>query len=245
MFVSKGDGAIVGRASYRGFGTHTVTGQLGERSFAGGFEVSGLGLVVLGPRVLDSDTGRFLSQDPVFNAVNLYAYAQGNPVFFWDPSGTITATQSIAATAAAQLGGDIAVVGLAFQASPVQVKLAFGLGAVAGLALYNFIAIAVDPDGSSRVTRDTAFQFLRDLYTYPVVTPTGGGGVGDGSYSPGAYGPGDPFYLPPPPPPIDCHAGDPCSQGPGGGNGTPVGLDGFLGGGLTFSIATSFAGAFW
>jgi RHS repeat-associated protein len=42
---------------------------------------------VLGPRVLDSDAGRFLSQDPVSNAVNLYAYAQGNPVYMWDPTG--------------------------------------------------------------------------------------------------------------------------------------------------------------
>jgi RHS repeat-associated protein len=87
MFVSKSNGTIDGTASYRAFGRLSASGNLGERGFAGGFEISSLGLVVLGPRVLDSDAGRFLSQDPVFNAVNLYTYAQGNPVFMWDPSG--------------------------------------------------------------------------------------------------------------------------------------------------------------
>jgi hypothetical protein len=38
-------------------------------------------------RVLDSEHGRFLSPDPVFNAMNQYARAQGNPVFMWDPDG--------------------------------------------------------------------------------------------------------------------------------------------------------------
>ena len=86
LFVTNGE-TVEGQASYRGFGRESASGNLGERGFAQGFEVSSLGLVVLGPRVLDSDAGRFLSQDPVFNTVNLYAYAQGNPVLMWDPSG--------------------------------------------------------------------------------------------------------------------------------------------------------------
>jgi RHS repeat-associated protein len=89
MFASTNSGTIAGSASYRGFGRLSATGSLGERGFAGGFEIPSLGLVVLGPRVLDSDAGRFLSQDPVFNAVNLYAYAQGNPVYMWDPTGHV------------------------------------------------------------------------------------------------------------------------------------------------------------
>ena len=87
LFQTNAAGNVTGQAVYRGFGRFTVNGNLGERGFAGGFEIPSLGLVVLGPRVLDSDVGRFLSQDPVFNAVNQYAYAQGNPVFLWDPRG--------------------------------------------------------------------------------------------------------------------------------------------------------------
>jgi RHS repeat-associated protein len=87
LFQTNAAGAVTGQAVYRGFGRFMVDGNLGERGFAGGFEIASLGLVVLGPRVLDSDTGRFLSQDPVFNAVNQYAYTQGNPVFLWDPAG--------------------------------------------------------------------------------------------------------------------------------------------------------------
>jgi RHS repeat-associated protein len=87
LFQTNAAGAVTGQAVYRGFGRFMVDGNLGERGFAGGFEIPSLGLVVLGPRVLDSDTGRFLSQDPVFNAVNQYAYTQGNPVFLWDPAG--------------------------------------------------------------------------------------------------------------------------------------------------------------
>jgi hypothetical protein len=58
---------------------------------------------VLGPRVLDSDAGRFLSQDPVSNAVNLYAYAQGNPVYMWDPTGH-EAAYTVAAVAGTAWG---------------------------------------------------------------------------------------------------------------------------------------------
>jgi RHS repeat-associated protein len=90
MFVTKGNGTVDGFASYRGFGRMSASGALGDRGFAGGFEIQSLGLVVLGPRVLDSDAGRFLSQDPVFNDVSQYAYTQGNPVYFWDPTGRIS-----------------------------------------------------------------------------------------------------------------------------------------------------------
>jgi RHS repeat-associated protein len=132
LFVSKGNGTVEGCATYGGFGSYAVSGQLGERGFAGGFEIPSLGLVVLGPRVLDSDTGRFLSQDPVFNAVNLYAYAQGNPVIFWDPTGRdpTRGVYSTAQIAGFALGGVVAsiiigtaapyfVVGLAAEAAIV------------------------------------------------------------------------------------------------------------------------------
>jgi RHS repeat-associated protein len=96
LFQTSNTGNVTGQAVYRGFGRWLASGNLGERGFAGGFEIPSLGLVVLGPRVLDSDAGRFLSQDPVFNAVNQYAYAQGNPVFMWDPTGTTSMVYDVA-----------------------------------------------------------------------------------------------------------------------------------------------------
>ena len=35
-------------------------------------------------------TGRFISEDPVKDGLNWYAYCGGNPVMFWDPSGFTT-----------------------------------------------------------------------------------------------------------------------------------------------------------
>ena len=32
-------------------------------------------------------TGRFISEDPIKDGVNWYAYCCGNPVMFWDPLG--------------------------------------------------------------------------------------------------------------------------------------------------------------
>ena len=43
--------------------------------------------VLLGARVYHPRTARFLSPDPIPDWVNPYAYAQGNPVGFWDPGG--------------------------------------------------------------------------------------------------------------------------------------------------------------
>jgi RHS repeat-associated protein len=196
MFVSKGDGAIVGRASYRGFGTHTVTGQLGERSFAGGFEISGLGLVVLGPRVLDSDTGRFLSQDPVFNAVNLYAYAQGNPVFFWDPTGYESRVYAVA--------GNVGAVGGVAIALGVTV---FGTAPSAGAAwlAFPFVAAPLATAGSGFTVHTAHLVWHAIDPTAP--EPTAGEllfggwvsleGLGRGVQG----GRGSPVPPPPPPPP--------------------------------------------
>ena len=46
----------------------------------------------MGVRYYDPITGRFLSRDPVPSGVNLYSYANGNPVKFMDPSGRIIDT---------------------------------------------------------------------------------------------------------------------------------------------------------
>jgi RHS repeat-associated protein len=95
-FTSDDAGAITSHRRYRPFGMDTVYGDddfvEGEpRGFQRGVELrhNGFttGLVVLDARILDSDIGRFLSPDPVFQLSNQYTYALGNPVFYADSSG--------------------------------------------------------------------------------------------------------------------------------------------------------------
>ena len=45
------------------------------------------GLIYLRNRYYDSERGRFISEDPIKDGVNWYAYCGGNPVMFWDPRG--------------------------------------------------------------------------------------------------------------------------------------------------------------
>ncbi|MFP8904456.1 polymorphic toxin-type HINT domain-containing protein [Streptomyces atacamensis] len=63
----------------------------GTKGFLGGTE-DGTGLTHLGAREYDSDTGRFISVDPVMDLgdpqqMNGYAYAGNNPLTFSDPDG--------------------------------------------------------------------------------------------------------------------------------------------------------------
>ncbi|MFF8973200.1 ricin-type beta-trefoil lectin domain protein [Streptomyces sp. NPDC014995] len=63
-----------------------------HRGYVGGGEDAGSGLVHLGAREYDPNTGRFLSPDPVLDLadpvqINGYVYCENNPVTFADPSG--------------------------------------------------------------------------------------------------------------------------------------------------------------
>ncbi|MFK0116140.1 ricin-type beta-trefoil lectin domain protein [Streptomyces sp. NPDC090994] len=63
-----------------------------HRSYVGGGDDASSGLVHLGAREYDPDTGRFLSADPVLDLedpvqMNGYVYCENNPVTFADPTG--------------------------------------------------------------------------------------------------------------------------------------------------------------
>ncbi|NEA30676.1 RHS repeat-associated core domain-containing protein [Streptomyces sp. SID13031] len=65
----------------------------GDRGFVGGVNQAGVGLTHLGAREFDTQTGTFLSVDPVMDPnnpqqLNAYAYANNNPTTISDPSGT-------------------------------------------------------------------------------------------------------------------------------------------------------------
>ncbi len=57
--------------------------------YTGEYTDSETGLVYLRNRMYDPETGRFISEDPIRDGLNWYAYCEGNPVMFIDPSGEI------------------------------------------------------------------------------------------------------------------------------------------------------------
>jgi RHS repeat-associated protein len=64
----------------------------GAKSYVGGTTDTNTGLETIGAREYDSDTGRFLSRDPVLEAdneaeINGYSYAGNDPVTLSDPTG--------------------------------------------------------------------------------------------------------------------------------------------------------------
>ena len=87
--VSDAAGRIVSHARYAPYGADLVEGVPDrEAGFAQG-RSAGADLVLLGARLYDPEAARFLAPDSVFQLVNQYAYADGNPIWYWDPDGRI------------------------------------------------------------------------------------------------------------------------------------------------------------
>ncbi|MEE2674992.1 MAG: RHS repeat-associated core domain-containing protein [Myxococcota bacterium] len=86
-FTSDDAGAVEAHYAYSAYGLEAVYGSDDDNvRFAGRIEIGDL--MLLGARVYDPASGRFLSQDPVFQLVNQYSYTLGNPIWWWDPDGT-------------------------------------------------------------------------------------------------------------------------------------------------------------
>jgi RHS repeat-associated protein len=72
--------------------TSSATGWVNDKGFVGGTVQKSTGLTTLGAREYDSDTGRFISADPIIDytdpqQINGYAYANNSPVSNSDASG--------------------------------------------------------------------------------------------------------------------------------------------------------------
>ncbi|WP_217185396.1 RHS repeat-associated core domain-containing protein [Streptomyces sp. AC495_CC817] len=72
--------------------TSTSAGWVNDKGFVGGTIQESTGLITLGAREYDADTGRFVSADPVIDysdpqQINGYAYANNSPVTYSDASG--------------------------------------------------------------------------------------------------------------------------------------------------------------
>ncbi|MCG8532580.1 MAG: RHS repeat-associated core domain-containing protein, partial [Desulfovibrionales bacterium] len=80
---------IVWKTSYSGFGeVLSKVGQLDQNPiFAGKEYDEDLELYYFNARWYDPSTGRFISEDPVKDAVNWYVYCDNNPLIRIDPTG--------------------------------------------------------------------------------------------------------------------------------------------------------------
>jgi len=87
--VTNAAGEVVWRNDYTPFGG--LTGEYGteehDAKYTGKDLDTETGLYYFNARWYDAGLGRFISQDPIKNGVNWYAYCNSNPLIYTDPSG--------------------------------------------------------------------------------------------------------------------------------------------------------------
>ena len=83
--------------------------------YSGEYFDSETGLVYLRNRMYDPETGRFISEDPIRDGLNWYAYCEGNPITKVDPWGLYgeryVITESDPLNMRSGAGTDYAVIG--------------------------------------------------------------------------------------------------------------------------------------
>jgi RHS repeat-associated protein len=131
--VSDDFGNLVAHYAYGPYGVDERFGDSdGAATFAQGLDLTDL--FVIGNRLHDAIAARALSPDPILQLTNQYAYAHGNPVTFWDPSGldprvspALAAAETDLAIASARIlvGSGIAVIGgiATLQSPPVGLSI--------------------------------------------------------------------------------------------------------------------------
>lgn len=148
--VADETGAIVSHRRYQPFGLEGVHGTSGSggssmleqivlSGFAGGVAGQALGLSFNGARVLDADTGRFLSPDPLLQILSQVSYANGNPVLFADRGGDQAAPAGPSAADYATAVGE----GIGVAASIVNVIVQAGAFNAAGAGAATLLEVGV------------------------------------------------------------------------------------------------------
>jgi len=113
--------------AYSPFGVDETLGAGGDSAHFAGGEALGE-FVMLGARVYDPETGRFISPDPVYHGINQFAYTLGNPLMLWDPGGR-----------AAELNPASTPSGMAKNA--VKVSMSLGAKLLEGAGQFNSAAL--------------------------------------------------------------------------------------------------------
>ncbi len=90
--LTDGNGNIVWNYAYDAFGNQKETVNSGTEPYnpfryTGEYFDAETGFIYLRARYMNPETGRFISEDPACDGINWYAYAGGNPVRYYDPSG--------------------------------------------------------------------------------------------------------------------------------------------------------------
>ncbi len=81
----------MGCAEYRydAYGNHTAySGEENPFRYSGEYYDEETGFIYLRARYYDPTIGRFISENPIRDGLNWYAYCNNNPVMYVDPSGT-------------------------------------------------------------------------------------------------------------------------------------------------------------
>jgi len=205
-------GAVTLHLRYGPYGVDASFGAGdGAASFAGGREVAGL--VLIGARVLDPAAGRFLSPDPVLQAVNQYAYTLANPVAFWDPDGREWKLSGFLYGTAAGAGGVVvgAATGAAAGSATLGGIVGGPIGAVLGLAIAEAVYQQVNPGSHGPFSLTDVLEMATPLYVAP---PERGGSECRCGARPTGGSRGAP-------------APDPGAPGASHAGGIPVGFSGF------------------
>ncbi len=154
-FVTDDEGRVIAHRRFAPYGTDALWGDDPDGiGFAQGRELGEL--VLLGGRLYDPAAGRFLAPDPVFQLVNGFAYAQSNPLWFWDPDGR-------SARGAITIAAGIGIAGMAVGAvvaGAVATPAAFAIGL--GLTLFSagFAAGVTTPASPTAQAAATALGTL-------------------------------------------------------------------------------------
>lgn len=91
--ILNNSGTTTKKYEYNAFGVvedETNQNTYNPWQYCGEYRDEESGLIYLRNRYYDSDTGRFINEDPIRNGLNWYAYCGGNPVMFTDPNGLTT-----------------------------------------------------------------------------------------------------------------------------------------------------------
>jgi RHS repeat-associated protein len=117
--LSDGVGAIKARYDYDLYGKRSVVtqDQVADFGFTGHYTHGETGLTLAPYRAFDSDSGRWVSEDPLgmSGGVNLYTYGLQNPVNYYDPTGGFAIAAPLIPYGLSAAGALLAAAGIGWQ----------------------------------------------------------------------------------------------------------------------------------